>query len=169
MERSAIIPGSYDPVTAGHMEIIREASKIFDHVYAVILYNSEKSNSMFTPSQKLEILEGAVKALRDEGTGNVSAKLYSGLTVNAAREFGAKFVVKGIRSATDFDYEYSMAEITRKFDPSLQTVFIPSSPSKSYISSTYLREVIKYTDAENDAFAKGTYDIIKRIREDNAK
>ena len=108
MEKTAIVPGSYDPVTAGHMEVIRSAAGIFDHVYAVILDNSEKSRSMFTAEQKLEILECAINALKDEGIENVGARLYSGLTVDAARDLGAGFVVKGVRSPTDFDYEYGV-------------------------------------------------------------
>ena len=167
MEKTAIVPGSYDPVTAGHMEVIRSAAGIFDHVYAVILDNSEKSRYMFTAEQKLEILECAINALKDEGIENVGARLYSGLTVDAARELGAGFVVKGVRSPTDFDYEYGMAEITRRFDSSLQTVFIPSTPQMSCVSSTYVREIIKYAGKESGDFAKGTYDTIMRIYKSN--
>ena len=97
----------------------------------------------------------------------MGARLYSGLTFDAARELGAGFVVKGVRSPTDFDYEYGMAEITRRFDSSLQTVFIPSTPQMSCVSSTYVREIIKYAGKESGDFAKGTYDTIMRIYKSN--
>ena len=168
MKRIAIVPGSFDPLTAGHADVIRTAASLFDEVKVVVLVNSEKSGT-FTPEERLTVARAAVAAMKEEGIGNVTAHLYSGLTADAARELGASFVVKGLRSAADFDYEFGMAEITRRFDSGLTTVFLPSRPEFMHVSSTYVREIIKYGRGDDRAFAAGTRDLILTIAEDKTR
>ena len=112
MKRIAIVPGSFDPLTAGHADVIKTAASLFDEVKVVVLVNSEKTGT-FTPEERLTVARAAVERMKEDGVTNVTAHLCSGLTADAAREFGAAFVVKGLRSAGDFDYEFGMAEITR--------------------------------------------------------
>ena len=156
-----IIPGSFDPVTKGHTELFKAAAKLFDKVYAVILVNSEKKSVFFTPEQRLHILKAAVDRINGECGGNVEAVLYSGLTTDCAIELGASHIVKGVRNTNDFAYEYDLAQISKRFAPSLETVFIPSSPSLACVSSTYVRELIKYGKLDSPDFADGTTELIK--------
>lgn len=157
MDKRAVVPGSFDPVTAGHLDVIRRAAAIFDRVTVAILVNSEKTGT-FTPDERLKAVNAAIREL---GALNVDARVFHGLTVDAARECGASFVVKGVRGVTDFDYEFGMAEITRRFDPKIETVLIPSAPEFLHVSSTYVREILKYGRGDPRAFAPGTEEYLR--------
>ena len=135
----AIYPGSFDPITLGHMDIIRRAAACFDRVCVCVSPNAEKRNQMFTPEQKLQLVRTAVADLP-----NVMAEHYSGLLAAYAREKEACVLVKGLRNATDFDQEYQMASINRGICPGLETVFLPASPAYQHFSSTMVREMIRY-------------------------
>ena len=137
--RIAVCSGSFDPITLGHMDIIRRAAACFDQVYVCVSPNAEKKGQMFTPAQKLKLVEVAVLELP-----NVTAEHYSGLLASYAREKGACVLVKGLRNATDFDQEYQMASINRGICPGLETVFLPASPAYQHFSSTMVREMIRY-------------------------
>ncbi|MBQ2469355.1 MAG: pantetheine-phosphate adenylyltransferase, partial [Clostridia bacterium] len=104
MSKFAIVPGSFDPITAGHFEIIRRAAAIFDHVTVAILVNNEKAGT-FSPDERLEAANAAIRELEKDGITNVDARVFRELTVDAAREAGAGYIVKGLRNASDFDYE----------------------------------------------------------------
>ncbi|MBO7403487.1 MAG: pantetheine-phosphate adenylyltransferase [Clostridia bacterium] len=137
--RHAIITGSFDPVTAGHEDLIRRAAELFDTVTVVILANAEKPSGMFHPADRLRFVEKTVA-----GIPNADAAMWPGLTSDIARQLGAKFLVRGARSGSDFDYEYDLAFIMKRFDPELETVILPARPELSMISSTYVRELLKY-------------------------
>ena len=137
--RTAICSGSFDPITLGHLDIIRRAAACFDRVCVCVSPNAEKRNQMFTPEQKLQLVRTAVADLP-----NVTAEHYSGLLASYAREKGACVLVKGLRNATDFDQEYQMASINRGICPGLETVFLPASPAYQHFSSTMVREMIRY-------------------------
>ncbi len=162
MNKNAIVPGSFDPITAGHVEIVRRAAALFDRVTVAILVNAEKSGT-FTPEERLQIVNASVKELEKDGIVNVDARVFYGLTVDAAHECGARYIVKGLRNVSDFDYEFGMAEITRRFDGEIETVFLPSSPEFMHISSTYVREILKYGKGDDRAFAPGTGDMVKKL------
>ena len=136
--KTAIIPGSFDPVTLGHVDLIRRAAAVFDKVYPVIVVNAEKSG-MFYPDERLKILKSACRDIE-----NAECRVFDGLTSDFAKEVGAKFIAKGARNSTDFNYETGLAEIMKKFDPELETVFFPADPMLAYMSSTYARECIRY-------------------------
>lgn len=150
MKKTAILTGSFDPVTVGHEELIRRAARLFDRVYVVILANTEKKSGLFPPKERLLFLQTVADALNEESadapekSGVVEAVLYDGPTSEAAKRFGADVIVRGVRNATDFDYEYSLANIMKRFDPTLETLFLPASPELSCVSSTYARELLKY-------------------------
>ena len=134
----AVFPGSFDPVTLGHLDIVARAAKLFDRVYICTMVNAEK-RGMFTAEERLELLRGSVAHL-----DNVEAELWSGLLVDYAREKGAQFLVKGVRNATDFDLEYSLARINTSIEPELETVLLCADPRYQHISSTMVREMVKY-------------------------
>lgn len=158
MKKIAIVPGSYDPATLGHVDIISRAANIFDTVYAAIMVNSEK-NGLFSPEERLEILSSACGDLP-----NVKPIIWTSLSSELMEQTGAKFIVKGSRNATDFDYEHSLSEIMRRFSPEADTIIFPSRPEYFHVSSTYARELLKYgrdlseiADAETAAIMKKLY------------
>ena len=140
----AVFPGSFDPVTLGHLNLIERAARIFDHVYVCTVPNGEK-HGMFTPEQRLEMLRLAVA-----GLNNVTAELWPGLLTDYAKEKGAQFLVRGSRNGTCFEEEYALAQIYRGLDPELDTIVLPAEPKYLHFSSTMVRELIKYHKALED-------------------
>lgn len=133
-----VVPGSYDPVTVGHIDIIKRAALIFDQVCAVVFENSDKRNA-FTAEIRLKMLIAACSDIK-----NVSVELSDEMLVDYMRKRDISYIVKGARDAVDFDYEYKLASINRSFDTGVETVLLPSRPELQHISSTVVRELIKY-------------------------
>ena len=134
----AVFPGSFDPVTLGHMDLIRRAAEVFDHLYVCVMVNAGK-NPMFTTQQRYELLCAAAA-----GLPNVTAELWTGLLADYARARGARYLVKGVRNGTDFDTELGMAQINRALEPTLDTVLLPARTEFLHLSSTMVREMVKY-------------------------
>lgn len=160
--KKAIITGTFDPITRGHTDVIRTASEMFDEVYVCVLNNAEK-RTMFTEEERLRIASAAVEKLRAEGGANIVAESYLGLTSDYMRKRGINYIVKGIRNSVDFDYEYGMAQIMKKFLPGCETVFIPAVPEHIHISSTFVREIVKYGGPLEDAVPEGTAELIRAL------
>ena len=137
--RIAVCSGSFDPITLGHLDIIRRAAACFDKVYVCVSPNASKKNQMFTPEEKLELVKTAVADL-----DNVEAELYQGLLADYAVERGANVIVRGVRNATDFDVEYQLALINRTIYPELETMILPASTAYQHFSSSMAREMIRY-------------------------
>ena len=134
----AVFPGSFDPVTLGHMDLISRAADIFDHVYVCAMINSGK-RPMFTREQRFEMLSAAVAELP-----NVTAEIWTGLLADYAKEKGARYLLKGVRNGTDFDTELGMAQINRALEPTLDTVLLPARTEFLHVSSTMVREMVTY-------------------------
>ena len=123
MMRIAVCPGSFDPITLGHLDIIRRAAVLFDRVLVCVMTNGEKDRGMFPPRRRLELARLAVADLP-----HVEAELWQGLLADYARQRGAGFLVKGVRCGADFDSEYQMAWINQSLAPDLETVLLPARP-----------------------------------------
>ena len=136
--RTALVPGSFDPITLGHLDVIERASQMFDRVFVAVSENAEKQ-TMFTAAERLEMVRLATSHLI-----NVTCVLCSGLLSECARDCGAGTLVKGVRGVADFDYETQLAAIMRAFDPRLETVLLPARAEYAHISSTYARELVRY-------------------------
>ena len=136
--RRAICPGSYDPVTVGPLDILRRAAALFDEVIVLVAVNSSKK-TMFTVEQRTEMLQRSVGDLP-----GVRVCCSEGLLADFAKENGACALVKGIRSAQDLEYEQPMAHANRYLNGELETVLLPASPAVSWISSTIVREMMRY-------------------------
>lgn len=160
MKKIAIVPGSFDPATAGHVDLIKRAAAIFDEVHAVVMVNAEKNTGMFTAEERLAIIESATEDIE-----NVKCAVCSGLASDYTKENGIGFIAKGVRNATDFDYEYSLSEIMKHFHEGIETVLIPSDPTLSYMSSTYARERIRYGCDLSDIADEKTAALIKELWE----
>jgi pantetheine-phosphate adenylyltransferase len=130
-----IYPGSFDPPTNGHLDLIRRASRLFSHVVVAALRNEGKA-PLFTVEERLAMLQEAAADLE-----NVSFDSFDGLLVDYARRRGSKLILRGIRAISDYEYELQMALMNQKLFPELETLFIPASESYSYLSSRLVKEV----------------------------
>ncbi len=135
MNTTVICPGSFDPVTLGHVDIIKRASKMFDKVIVAVLVNMSKAPS-FSTQERIEFLKRAVGDIP-----NVEIVGFSGLLADYARERGAKAVVKGLRAMSDFEYEFQMALTNKKLNPDLDTVFLTTEAQYMYLSSSMVKQV----------------------------
>lgn len=143
-----IYPGSFDPITNGHIDVIERATKVFDKVYVVIGINSKKS-SLFTQEERLEMVKESLKHLPSTET-----VFYSGLIADFAIEIGATAIIRGLRSVSDFEYELQIALMNRKMQPSLQTVFLMPHEKYTYLNSSIIREIARYKQDVSDFVPK---------------
>lgn len=130
----AVCPGSFDPVTLGHLDIIERASELFDKVIVLVMSNSAKK-SAFTVKERMELLE---KCISSE---NIEIDTYNGLLVDYARKVNAIAIVKGLRAVSDFDYEFQQALINKSLYPRIETVFLTASGENMFLSSSMVKEV----------------------------
>lgn len=131
----AICPGSFDPVTNGHLDIIKRAAKMFDRVIVLVLPNAGKV-STFTPEERVEFIRRSIGQCE-----NIEVDFYDGLLAKYAEQTGASVIVKGLRALSDFDYEFQMALTNKKINPKCDTVFLTASEGNMYISSSLVRQV----------------------------
>jgi pantetheine-phosphate adenylyltransferase len=134
---TALCPGTFDPVTNGHLDIVRRAAALFDRVVVAVIENPSKE-PLFPTEERVGMLEEAVADL-----GNVELDSFSGLLVDYAGRKGIGIIVKGLRAVTDFDYELQMAQMNRQLS-GVETSFVPTSPNWSYLSSSLVKEIARY-------------------------
>lgn len=139
MKRIAIFPGSFDPFTKGHEDIVLRSLSLFDEVIVAIGFNSSKNKRYF----EIDFMVEKIKATFKE-TPQVSVLVYNELTATLADKVGAKFLLRGLRNTTDFEYENSISQVNRHLNNDLETVFLITSPVFSSVSSTIIREVHRY-------------------------
>ena len=153
----AICPGSFDPITLGHLNIIRRASRIFDRVVVCVMFNSTKTSPMFSVEERVDMVRRAVAKYP-----NVTVDCSVGLLAEYARQFDGAVVVKGLRAASDFEYEFQMNLINKKINPEMETMFLTSSEKYTFLSSSIVREMARY-DADLTGLVPD--EIIDEIRE----
>ncbi len=130
-----IYPGSFDPLTNGHLDLINRAARLFDQVIVAVLKHDSKQ-PLFSPQERLEMLEEAAS-----GLPNVQVDSFDSLLVDYARQRGAQLILRGIRAVSDYEYELQMALMNRKLDPELETIFMLPAEAYSYLSSRLVKEV----------------------------
>jgi pantetheine-phosphate adenylyltransferase len=133
--KTAVFPGSFDPFTLGHLDVLNSALKLFDKIIIAVGYNVQKKG-FFSPDERMDIIRQSVK-----GLNNIEIDSYQGLTVDFCKKAGAGFIIRGLRTTTDFELERVIAQANTKMQPDITTVFIPSSHEYSFISSTVVRDV----------------------------
>jgi pantetheine-phosphate adenylyltransferase len=138
-ERVALYPGSFDPITLGHLDVLERATLIFDRVIISVLRNSSKQ-SLFSVDERLELIREATRDLDHK----VDVDSFDGLTVDHAERVGATAIVRGLRVATDFENEFQMALMNRRLKPGVHTVFLMTSFANVFISSSIIKEVARY-------------------------
>lgn len=136
--RIGIYPGTFDPVTNGHLDIIKRGSKLFDKLYVLVPTNINK-NSLFTTEERVELLKEVTKDI-----DNVEIEATSLMTVDFAKSVNATSMLRGLRMVSDFDYELQLATINRHINPEIETIFIMSSHEYSFLSSSSVKEMVKF-------------------------
>ena len=137
-KKIAVYPGSFDPITLGHLNIVKRASRLFDKVYVCVMVNSAK-HPIFTLQERMEFVKRCTGKF-----GNVEVEYSDKLLVEYARSREATFIVKGLRALSDFDMEFQMALMNKKMEPSIDTVFLTADEKYTYLSSTIVREMARY-------------------------
>jgi pantetheine-phosphate adenylyltransferase len=137
---TVVCPGSYDPVTNGHVDIITRTSRVFERVVVGVVNNPiRKEKTLFTAEERRAFIEEATADLP-----NVEVRIFSNLLVEFARELGAKAIVKGMRAISDFEYEFEMAQLNRKLDPGIESIYVIASAQYSFLSSTGVKEMATF-------------------------
>ena len=159
----AICPGSFDPVTIGHIDIIHRAAKLFDKVIVCVMINRSKTSGLFSVEERVELLK---RSLTD--VENVEIEMHCGLLAEYAKEKGACAVVKGLRAVSDFEYEFQQALTNKKLNPDLETVFLTANAENMYLSSSVVKQVCEF-GGDISEFVPGEIceEIIRRIKERN--
>lgn len=137
--RKAIFPGSFDPLTNGHLDIIHRSSPLFDEIVIAVLNNPDK-NPMFSVDERVAMIEEVIGSL-EHGKCRLVVDSFSGLTAEFAKRSGATAIVRGIRAVSDYEYELRMALMNRKLEPTIETVFLMADEEYSYVSSTLMKQV----------------------------
>ena len=156
MSVTALYPGTFDPPTNGHVDLIQRGAKLFAHLTVAVLNNPGK-DPVFTVAERVEMLEEATGAL-----DNVTVATFDGLTVDFARHVGASAILRGIRAISDYEYEFQMALMNRRLAPEIETVFLQPAGRYSFVSSRMLKEVFSFG---GDVTGLVPPNVVKRLRE----
>ena len=136
--RRAVYPGSFDPITNGHLDIIRRGLRIFDHVTVAVAYNREKRSGLFTPDERVEM----IREVTAEFDGALTIDAFHGLLVDYVRNAGASTIIRGLRAVADFDYEFQMALMNRHLASDVEAVFLMADEAYFYTASRLVKEVV---------------------------
>lgn len=139
--RRAIFPGSFDPLTNGHLDIIKRSSPLFDEIIVAVLNNADK-HPMFSVDERCQMLREILPAVETDGC-KMLVESFSGLTADFAKRAGATAIVRGIRAVSDYEYELRMALMNRRLEPTIETVFLMAGEEFSYVSSTLMKQVFE--------------------------
>ena len=153
---TAVCPGSFDPVTVGHLDIIRRAANMFDRVIVVVVPNAAKNN-VFTEAERVDMLRAVTGQI-----SNVELDIYDGLLVDYVKQRGAAAIVKGLRAVSDFEYEFQQALTNKKLCPAADTVFLTTSTENMFLSSSMVRLIAGYGGDISDFVPPEIHDFIKR-------
>lgn len=135
--RVGVYPGSFDPMTIGHLDILKKASDLFDIIYIAVLKNTAKTPA-FSVEERTSMIK---KVIETEGIENAVCESFDGLLVDFARQKGASFIVRGLRATSDFEYEFQLDAVNRHLEPKIKTIYFMASPEHSFLSSSNIREM----------------------------
>jgi pantetheine-phosphate adenylyltransferase len=155
----AVCPGSYDPITNGHLDVIRRAASLYDEVVVAVVNRSvRKDHALFAIDERMAFIEGAIADL-----DSVRAEPFSTLVVEFARRVGAKAIVKGLRAISDFEYELEMSQLNHRQDPEIESVYLMASPQYSFLSSSGVKELATFGGKINDLVPD---EVARRLQEE---
>lgn len=156
MSKIAVVPGSFDPITMGHLDIIKRASKIFDEVKVVVMNNSSK-NSLFNVDERVQLIAEVTSSIP-----NVKVDSFGGLLIDYSKEVGASSIVRGLRAVSDFEYEMQITSMNRFLNEDIETLFMISNNQYSFLSSSIVKEVAKYGGNIGGLVPKAVEDALKQ-------
>lgn len=154
----ALCPGSFDPVTNGHVDVIERAARYFEGVVVAVIERSPSKDSMFTLEERTGMLSEALS-----GLDNIEISSFDGLLVDHARTLGISLVIKGLRAVSDFEYELQMAQMNSRLAPELDTMFVTASPEWAFLSSSLVKEVARYGGRVEGLVPKGVESALEQI------
>ena len=155
----AVVPGSYDPITNGHLDVIRRTAGLYDEVVVAVVNRSvRKSEALFEIDERMRFIEHAIAGLE-----RVRAEPFSNLVVEFARSVGAKAIVKGLRAISDFEYELEMNQLNRRQDPEIESVYLMASPQYSFLSSSGVKELATFGGRIDDLVPE---EVARRLQEE---
>jgi pantetheine-phosphate adenylyltransferase len=156
--RRGVVPGTFDPVTSGHLDIIERAAGLFDELVVAVALSPDKGGGpLFTAPQRVKLIEAATRHL-----GNVTVRPFDTLLVNLAEEVGASVIVKGLRAMTDFEREFQMAALNWRLDSEVETMFIMAIPEYMYLSSSAVKEIASHGGNVKGLVPDVVYDALSR-------
>ncbi len=138
MNKTVVYPGTFDPITNGHSDLLRRAARMFDRIILAIAHNPEKS-PLFSMEERIKLAHSVLGE-----TDNIEVTGFSGLLINFAREQGATVILRGLRAVSDFEYEFQLALMNRKLDSSIETVFLTPSENQTFVSASLVKEIARY-------------------------
>lgn len=156
--KTAVYPGSFDPATNGHLDVIERAANLFDQVIVAVIRNPEKTHH-FPLKDRIAILKQAVKHLK-----NVTVDSFDGLLADYARQKKSKAIVRGLRAVSDFDYEFQMALTNRKMAPEIETIFLMTDYKYSYLSSSFVRQIARLGGDVSGMVPEAVVERLKKLR-----
>ncbi len=156
MEKIAAYPGSFDPITNGHVDILKRALKIFDKVVVAVYNEPPKKKVLFSAEERVQMIKEATKGL------NVETDVFSGLLVDYLKKKKINFVVRGLRALSDFDYEFQMAVVNKKLQPDIETIFIVTDKQYFYLNSTLVKELAYHNGSIEDMVPEN---VAKKLKE----
>lgn len=155
MTKKAIYPGTFDPITNGHLDLVERATKIFDEV-VIAISNNPRKNPLFEIGDRVRMVEDSVSHLK-----NVSISSFDDLLVNFVKKNNAKFIIRGLRAVSDFEYEFQLASGNRRLDENIETIFLTPSEANYFISSSLVREISYYEGDVSSFVPKGVRRALK--------
>ncbi len=159
----AIYPGTFDPVTYGHLDVLQRAAKIFDNVIVAVSEDNSDKRTAFGCRERVQLVEGNIMHFE-----NVSVEPFDGLLVDYAKTKGASALVRGLRAVSDFEYEFQMAQMNRRLDSNLETIFLMPNEKYFYTSSTLIKQVHLYGEKETGLVPENVSSALKKLAEANS-
>jgi len=141
-QRTGLYPGTFDPITLGHIDIITRAAKVVDHLVIGVAKNAGKG-PLFDTKARVKMVEREVEALKRKGLTNISVKPFDHLLMHFAREIGAVVIIRGLRAASDFEYEIQMAAMNYRMNPKIETIFLTATEGTQFVSSRFVKEIAR--------------------------
>ncbi len=157
--KTAIYPGSFDPITKGHLDVLKRASKMFDKVIIAVLKNSSKK-SFLPVKDRVELIKSSI-----EGLSNIEVDSFEGLTIEYARSKGARFLIRGLRAVSDFEYELQLCQTNQAIAPEIDTVFLTTKPKYNFVSSSIVKELSNFGSDVSKFVPKSVVEYLQQHKE----